>query len=228
MKKIILALAINCSLLISAQNKTDSNIGKISYGVKGGLNISNVTDQSFTNSNNYFNQKSRVGFNAGAFVNIPISKSFSIQPELLFSQYGYKTKYYFNVENDLIYDGSNTLNLGYLTIPVMVQYNITPNFYVETGIELGYNITAKEKINENFSFGGNTQIIDETRDFNRDYLNSFNFGAGVGAGYYFSQKIGVTARYVWGFTNTEKNPDNLPNETAVRNKVFQVGLAYKF
>ena len=55
-------------------------------------------------------------------------------------------------------------------------------------------------------------------------LNTFNFGIGLGAGYYFTDNIGVTARYVAGATDIFKEN----NGDAVRNNTFQVGLAYKF
>lgn len=230
MKKIILALSINFSLLISAQNKTDSNISSISYGVKGGLNISNVTDQSFTYNNGYVNQNSKVGFNVGMFVNIPIAKSFSIQPELLFSQYGYKTKYDFSASSEDGYDpllannkGSYTTNLGYIVIPIMIQYTIIPNLYVEAGSEFGINIIAQEKYTDT----PDTYLQNKTIDIDKEFFNKFNFGLGAGAGYYFTDNIGITVRYILGLTDTTKDPYNRP-KNEIRNKVFQVGLAYKF
>lgn len=38
--------------------------------------------------------KSKIGFNAGVFVNIPIAESFSIQPEVLYNDLGAKTRIY--------------------------------------------------------------------------------------------------------------------------------------
>lgn len=228
MKKITFALAINFSLLLSAQNKNDSHINTISYGVKGGLNVSNATDQSFTYGSDYINQKSKLGFNAGVFVNIPISKSFSVQPEVLFSQYGYKTTYYFSTEDgyDPLLDSgvSSFINCtDYIVIPVMVQYNIIPKLYIETGVELGFNIITKVKYYNNTDFSGNM-----TKSNNKEFINTLNFGVGAGAGYYFTDNIGITGRYILGLTDIEKNPYNLPNKSAIKNKVFQVGVAYKF
>lgn len=227
----ILAIAIKFTLVLSAQNKTESNINKISYGVKGGVNISNATDKSFIFSDGYLSQKSRIGFNGGAFVNIPISKSFSIQPELLFSQYGYKTEYDFRISTEDGYDpllsnnkGTYSTNLGYIVIPIMVQYNIIPDLYVEVGSEFGINIIAQEKYTET----ADSYLQNRTIEIGKDFLNTFNFGVGAGAGYYFTDNIGITGRYIFGLTDTEKNPYNFPNKTAIRNKVFQIGLAYKF
>ena len=57
----------------------------------------------------------------------------------------------------------------------------------------------------------------------KDNLNGFNVGIGLGAGYYFTPNIGLTARYVAGLTDFNKD-----NNVKERNNVFQVGLAYKF
>ena len=65
-----------------------------------------------------------------------------------------------------------------------------------------------------------------TSDDYKDDLNNFNFGLGLGAGYYFTPNVGLTARYVAGFTDIYKDGQNAGD--AVKNNVFQVGLAYKF
>ncbi|MBL1220211.1 PorT family protein [Chryseobacterium sp. L7] len=214
MKKMLFAGAIQLALFLNAQNTSNSQNGSISYGLKGGLNISNATDKSF----GYLNQKSRIGFNAGTFVNIPISKSFSIQPELLFSQYGYKTEYDFSLINtedgyDPLLIGKKatyTTNLGYIVIPIMVQYSIIPNLYVEVGPEFGINIIAQEK---------------RTIDIDKEFFKTFNFGISFGAGYYVTDNIGITARYVAGLTDIYNRPSG---SDAIKNNVFQFGIVYRF
>ena len=60
----------------------------------------------------------------------------------------------------------------------------------------------------------------------KDNINGFNLGLGIGAGYYFTPNVGLTARYVAGLTDVAKNRPS--GSDAVRNNTFQVGLAYKF
>ena len=93
----------------------------------------------------------------------------------------------------------------------MFQYNATPEFYLEAGPELGLLMSSKLKVNN------------ETIDM-KDETESFNLGLGLGTGYYFTPNIGLSARYVAGFTDVIK--DNVGD--AVKNNVFQVGLNYKF
>ena len=206
MKKLILGLAVTAGSLAFAQTTSSSN--PITFGVKGGMNVS-----SLSKTEGLDDQKSKIGFNAGAFANIPIASSFSIQPEVLYSQYGEKSDY--RVGNTKF---SNSTKLDYITVPVMFQYNALPNLYLEAGPEFGFMVSAKNKF-KNESTGQSS-----TTDNYKDNLSTFNLGIGIGAGYYFTQNLGITARYIAGVTDVVKNNSG----DAVRNNTFQVGLAYKF
>ncbi|KPE50953.1 porin family protein [Chryseobacterium indologenes] len=206
MKKLILGLAVTAGSLALAQTTSSSN--PVTFGVKGGMNVS-----SLSKTEGLDDQKSKIGFNAGAFANIPIASSFSIQPEVLYSQYGEKSDY--RVGNTKF---SNSTKLDYITVPVMFQYNALPNLYLEAGPEFGFMVSAKNKF-KNESTGQSS-----TTDNYKDNLSTFNLGIGIGAGYYFTQNLGLTARYIAGVTDVVKNNSG----DAIRNNVFQVGLAYKF
>ncbi|MGC5745301.1 porin family protein [Chryseobacterium sp. NFX27] len=208
MKKLILGLAVTASSLAFAQQTPSSSSNPVTFGVKGGMNVSSATEGSGLDDT-----KSKIGFNAGVFANIPVAESFSIQPEVIYSQYGNKTEF-----SNALGKFSTSSHLDYIAVPVMFQYNLIPNLYLEAGPEFGLMVSAKNKIkNEN---NGNST----TSDNYKDDLNTFNVGIGLGAGYYFTPNFGITARYVAGLTDVIKdNPGD-----AIRNNVFQVGLAYKF
>lgn len=208
MKKLILGLAVTAGTLAFAQQTNTSN--PVSFGVKGGMNVSSLSKDSGLDD-----QKSKIGFNAGVFANIPVATSFSIQPEVLYSQYGNKSDF-----TALGTKYSASTKLDYIAVPVMFQYNALPNLYLEAGPEFGFMVSAKNKL-KNESNGDST-----TSDNYKDNFNTFNFGIGLGAGYYFTPNLGITARYVAGLTDIAKNRPS--GSDAVRNNVFQVGLAYKF
>lgn len=201
MKKLFLGAAIAVSSLTFAQQ----------FGAKAGVSVSSLSEDATLSD-----QESKVGFNAGLFMNAPLGQNFSIQPELLYSQYGDKAEA--TVASNKY---SYTRSLDYITVPVMFQYNATPEFYLEAGPELGFLVSAKNKVKNETT--GNT--VTETSNY-KDDLNGFNFGLGLGAGYYFTPNIGLTARYVAGFTDIAK--DRPSGSDAVRNNVFQAGLAFKF
>ncbi|MCT2409211.1 PorT family protein [Chryseobacterium antibioticum] len=225
MKKLILGLAFAGSLLVNAQEKTEQkSTSPITFGVKAGFNASTLsTYDGYDND-----QKMKAGFNAGVFVNIPVAEKFSVQPELLFNQLGSKIEERNSSSNSyrMEYDYKKTLN--YLSVPVMVQYNILPQLYVEAGPEFGFLLGGKDKGEFTaIKTSGNTTTT-ETTTFSdkivKDLHNRFNFGIGIGAGYYFTQNFGVTARFTAGITDIYK--ENSGN--AIRNNAFQVGVAYKF
>ncbi len=207
MKKLILGLAVTASTLAFAQ-QTKSSSSPVAFGVKAGMNVSSLSKDEGLDD-----QKSKIGFNAGVFANIPIASSFSIQPEVLYSQYGEKSEY-----TVLGNKYSASTKLDYVAVPVMFQYNFVPNFYLEAGPEFGLMVSATNKIK-------NEQTGQSTKSENyKDDLNTFNLGIGIGTGYYFTPNIGLTARYVAGATDIFKEN----NGDAVRNNTFQVGLAFKF
>ncbi|PKF75930.1 porin family protein [Chryseobacterium sp. PMSZPI] len=196
MKKIFLGLALVAGTFAFAQ-KTSTNTAASSpvrFGLKAGLNVSNISN-SDTNS--------KAGFYGGVFANIPVAQDFSVQPEVLYSGMGAKSKY----------DSSDKINLDYIAVPVMFQYNALPNLYLEAGPQFGFLVGAKLKTNS-----GSLDIKDSTK--------TFDFGLGLGAGYYFTPNIGVNVRYVAGLTDIAKN--RVGNSDSSKNGVFQVGLAYKF
>ena len=191
MKKLLLSFAVAMTSLAFAQEKANSS-SSVRFGLKAGLNIASISADD---------SKAKAGIYGGAFANIPIAESFSIQPEILYNGVGSK------------YDGDSDLrlNLDYISIPVMFQYNFVPNFYVEAGPQFGFLINSKLKSDVG-SFDAD------------DVFKGCDVGIGLGAGYYFTDDFGVTARFVAGLNDIV---DNNPGD-AVRNNVFQVGVAYKF
>lgn len=209
MKKLVLALAVAASSLTFAQQ----------FGAKAGMNVS-----SLSNDADLSDQKSKIGFNAGVFMNLPLGADFSIQPELIYTQYGSKSDYTLPTPTPsgiVNQNYSASTHLDYIALPVMIQYNVLPQFYLEAGPELGLSVTAKNKVKNEST---NTTLA-ESDNF-KDDINGFNVGIGLGAGYYFTDNIGVTARYVAGLTDIAE--DRPSGSSSIKNNVFQVGLAYKF
>ena len=198
MKKVFLGLGIVLGTMAFAQSTAGPR-----FGIKAGGNLSDLANSD---------AKSKIGFYAGAFMNAPISAEFSIQPEVVYSQQGAK---FGNSSFEGITTQDPKLNLGYINVPVMVQYNATPDFYLEAGPEFGFMVDAKLKGKVN----GSTQTADV-----KDGFNTFNFGMGLGAGYRFTPNISINARYTAGFTNIVKNNGG----DSVRNNNFQLGLGYTF
>ena len=206
MKKLVLGAALAVSSLTFAQQ----------FGIKGGMNVS-----SLSNDAGLEDSSSKIGFNAGVFLNAPLAANFSIQPEVLYNNLGSKvTLTDFDINNDN-YTAEYSRHLDYISVPVMFQYNATPAFYLEAGPQFSFLLDARDKYKSKKN--GSTTDSD-TRDLNKDAFNTFDFGLGLGAGYWITPKLGINARYNAGFTDIYKEN----NGDSVKNNNFQVGLAYKF
>ncbi|BFO64664.1 porin family protein [Chryseobacterium sp. KCF3-3] len=199
MKKLLLSLSIVIGTISFAQSADGPK-----FGIKAGGNLS-----SFTGGDS----KSKIGFYAGAFVNIPISDVFGVQPEIVYSQQGAKAKSDYEMATYTIKNMQQML--GYINVPIMLQYNATPEFYLEAGPEFGILVNAQAKGDIN----GSTYKAD-----NKDTMKSFNFGAGIGLGYKFTPNLGVNARYIAGITKILKNDFG----DSSKNTNFQLGLNYFF
>ncbi|WP_370898377.1 porin family protein [Chryseobacterium gossypii] len=216
MKKLILGLAVTAgSLAFSQTTSTSTPVKPVTFGVKAGMNVSSLTDGADLDDS-----KSRIGFNAGVFANIPVASSFSVQPEVIYNDLGSKVTRETTVLGNT-YKAEYSRNLGYIAVPVMFQYNALPNLYLEAGPEFGFLVSAKDKFKSSTNGNANGSEITE---LDKDDFNTFNFGIGIGAGYYFLPNLGITARYTAGLTDIYKENSG----DSVKNNVFQVGLAFKF
>lgn len=197
MKKVIFrttALLLLLSNSIFAQDK------KVSFGLKGGVNYSNL---------NGGDNKPIVGFHVGGFTEIKLSNLISFQPELLFSAQGFKLETPIRENfDDPITIRTYTINLNYVNIPLLAKFNITPVFNASFGPQVGVLIMAKN------DDGGD--II--------NYYNTIDVAADFGAGLTFSHFV-VDARYNLGLTDVQKN--QLPG-TGNKSSVIQLSVGYKF
>src|ERR1700743_975230 len=115
MKKQLMCLLAGIGILVSVgvsaqeqQTSTESGL-KPKLRRKGGLNLTNLY------SGNASTDNLKPGFDAGVFAKLPITKGFSIQPELLYSLKGAKDTY----NNFVQGSGEYRFNLGYMELPVL-------------------------------------------------------------------------------------------------------------
>ena len=207
MKKLLFVLSTFIGVHSFAQTSVTT------FGAKGGVNFSSISDKGYDDT------KTRTGFHAGLFANMPISDNFSIQPEVLYSQEGAKVTYNSGKSH-------NQLNLDYIQVPIMFQVRPVKQFYIEAGPQFGFLVNAKAKGDVAV---GNNIAANTTLDV-KDQTKSFNFGLGAGLGYDITENIGIGARYNFGLSDINKNGNtninNPDNKNRLRN--FQVSAYFKF
>ncbi|AZA54888.1 porin family protein [Chryseobacterium sp. G0201] len=236
MKKLFLGLAVVAgSLAFAQETKTTPTVTTVNndkepirFGIKAGGNAASFNNQDVSLNNQ------KLGFHAGVLVNIPLSKKFAIQPEVLYNQLGSKSVVYSNE----VTTGATTVKtkedysatLNYVSVPLMLQMRPTEKFYIEAGPEFSYFINGKnkgEKRTESTTAGVTTTTSSSvSEDIEKDDIKKFNVGLGLGLGYDFTHNFGINARYVNSLTNIDANPSK--GMDALTNRVFQLGLNYKF
>ena len=108
----------------SVQAQKDDNRDVLSFGLKAGLNMSNVWDtqgQDFVADPKY-------GLAGGAFVSLPIGTYLGIQPELMISQKGFQGS-----GSLLGFSYSNTRTTTFLDVPLLVQFKPIEYFTILAG-----------------------------------------------------------------------------------------------
>jgi hypothetical protein len=168
----------------------------VNFGVKGGLNVYNISNDN----NSKFDSKT--GIHLGLLGHIHLDRSIAVQPELVYSSQGAK------------YTSGGTnykLNLGYINIPVMLQYMFSNGFRLEAGPQLGFLISAKSENNNNsIEVKNNYKTVD--------------FAAGLGVGYIKpSSGLGAGLRYNVGLSNINEN-----SSVKSTNNGLQLSLFYQF
>ncbi|TRO63295.1 porin family protein [Christiangramia sabulilitoris] len=175
------------------------------FGVKGGVNFTNMTSDGFEENN------SRTGFHLGVLAEIPVSDRFSFQPEVLYSTQG--------TEATRIFAGDRIegeYQLDYIQVPLIAK------FYVIDGLALEAGPSFNFLVQEEYDFESNTLNFEEDSDF----ASTFEFGGALGASYKFNNGFFLNGRYVLGFTDAFDS-DSF-DEDAIKNNGFQLGVGFIF
>ncbi len=209
MKKLLLFSAVAAFAFTTAQSQ------EVSFGVKAGLNLSNLAIKP----NDGDKPDARTSFHIGGLVEIPITEKFSVQPEILYSSQGAKNK-----EKDEGYTTELTFKLDYISLPIMAKYYVIDNLALELGPQFNLLMSAKADLDYSIAGQSGTESVDL-----KDQFKKLDIGLGFGASYALDMGVFFGARYNLGLTdiNDGKDPDFDDNPT-IKNNVFQISAGYKF
>ena len=191
-KYLTIALFFGIVSLINAQENTKS---KSNAGIKGGYNLAAV------NFDGDGETEQRHSFHVGVYGEEFIGESFSIQPELMYSQQGYEIK------NS---SGTFTQKLNYINLPLMLKAYPSRNFFLEAGPQIGLAISHKEEYTSSFSLFNSTQ----------EYTpNNFDWGINFGGGFKTDSGISLGVRYHLGL-------GDLYDQGKAQNRVWQFSIGF--
>ena len=212
MKKIILTIAAVTSLIASSKaqdNETDFR-EKFTFGLKAGINYSNVYDSQ----GEEFRADPKFGLAAGIFVAIPIGKYFGIQPEALISQKG------FSATGRILGNTYKfTRTTTYLDVPLFFALKPSEFITILGGPQYSYLLKQSDVF-----ANASTSIAQET-EFVNDNIRKNTFGLAVGVDINLKHIV-LGARAGWDVTNN--NGDGTSTTPRYKNAWYQATIGYRF
>jgi hypothetical protein len=179
-------------LLLAAQ----ASFAQFGLGIKAGANITKIDGKSFKDEFRY-------GYHLGGYANIGLGGRFSLQPEVLFNQYNTRTDSSFSNIYQTAIDGNSNIKLGYLSIPILLNYKLGSFLSLQAGPQFGVLLDRRKNLLEN----------------GKDAFDKGDFsmlgGAQLGLG-----KIKLTGRYFVGLNNI----NDIDNQDKWVNQGFQVSV----
>lgn len=190
MKQKLLAIAITCFTYSAGFSQS------FSFGIKAGANLGKISGQAF---NNEFS----LGYHAGVFATIGLGKKWAIQPEVVFSQVNTDTSK--NFSDIYQFNHINHIQLHYLTIPVLLNYNLNKFIAIQIGPQYGILMDQQKSLLQN----------------GKDAFTSGNLALDAGLQVRIL-KFRVYGRYVLGLSDI----DNAGNKDTWQSSTIQLGVGF--
>ena len=208
MKKITLIFAtiVLVNGLCNAQDKRDN----LHFGLKVGFNLSNVYDTRGEN----FVADSKYGLAAGAFLAIPLGKVFGLQPEVLYSEKGFKSTGSF-----LGTTYSLERSTSFVDVPILLAIRPIGLITILVGPQYSFLLNQKN------TFTGGSTTTEQQQLFENDNIRknilSFTGGADLNVG---NIVIGVRANY----DTQNNNGDGTSTTPRYKNAWYQATFGFRF
>jgi hypothetical protein len=209
MKKITIITAI-CISIASIGNAQDDNRKEFQFGLKAGLNLSNVYDEKGES----FDADPKLGFVGGVSLAIPIGKVIGIQPEILISQKGFHARGTFLGGNYTL-----TKTTTYLDVPVLLALKPIEFVTIFLGPQYSYLLKQRDELST-----GST-VIAQVQEFENKNIRKNIFGV-VGGADVNIQHFVLGARLAWDVQHNKG--DGTSTNPRYKNVWYQLTVGYKF
>lgn len=171
--------------------------GQVEYGIKAGLNISDVVMTNYINPDVESDLDLKLGLHAGLFLSGMVDEQFGLAAELLYTDKGVK-------------GGSSNIHLQYITLPLIARYRLTDNIFAEAGPEFGYLFSARSK-------HGNVS---------NTYNNKFDLSLGAGFRFNTSKLIFGIRYWAGLFSVRDPIEISGSEKIKFQNRVLQLSAGY--
>jgi opacity protein-like surface antigen len=170
---------------------------KLQIGFKGGATINKISGKTFKEEFSF-------GYHLGAFASIGLGGKLSIQPEIMINQVNVDTSTSFSSIYKL--NKLNNVQLKYLTIPLLLNYNANKLITLQAGPQFGV-------------------LINKSNTFIENGKNAFKTGdlAMLGGIQLNLTSFKVYGRYAVGLNNI----NDIDNKDKWKSQSIQVGVGFK-
>ena len=213
MRKLFFLLTFTFPTLIFAQ---------LEIGFRAGLNMAEA-DLQATNGDLLEAAKLN-GINVGAFANFQLGNIFAMQPEVTFSQKGFKATWDTS-------DSSSTMNMSYLDMPLMVSAGFKLGNSARVFASAGPNVSYLLNAEKEFYNSMNGETTTEPFDFSEESLERLDVGVNFGGG--FSVRVNrwkytVDARYNMGLKEIMATEDAMDFVQNAKHRMTSISVSVSY
>jgi Outer membrane protein beta-barrel domain len=207
---LLISLVAFVATTVKAQTTSTEQRSKFTVGIKAGTNYSNVYDSTGED----FVADYKFGSAAGVFIVLPLGKIFGIQPEVLYSQKGFKSEGTFLGSS---YQMERTTE--FIDVPLLISIKPIESISVLFGPQFSYLLKQKDE------FNGGTLTSSQEEEFSPNNLRKNIFGLTGGVDFNIEHFV-IALRAGWDL----KDNDGDGNSTSPRykNRWYQAAVGYKF
>ena len=200
-------------------------------GIKLGLNIADVRGAVTPEAD--IDTDAIYGLTVGGFLSFRLGSNFLLQPEIYYSQKGFKHSGYVRdlYGNITLHQGSVTYKDEYIDLTVLLKYRIPIESKIKPevffGPSISYLVQGKEEhspILEQIPMCSSFLLLEP------NHMNEFDYGAIFGAGFNYN-RFSLEARYYlsliehYDYSNSGYGLWGIPD---LKNSVFSVMVGYSF
>ena len=185
---------------------------QVQFGAKAGLDLTNFWGKET-------NHSLLLNYQAGLLIEYKFHSNFGIAPEVVFAAQGGKStgKVTVQTDNGKLFADFLCYHMNYINVPVMFKYYTAPDFSIDFGPQMGFNVYSKY-----------TDADEKATDFKR-WTNAIDFGLGLGGTYDIDNHVFIQVRYTLGLSKVFKTSyDGAKWDDDRKNGNIQLAFGYNF
>jgi hypothetical protein len=172
-------------------------------------------------SNGYAQTEMRSGFHAGAFLSVPVTSFFTIEPGAYYSQKGMRLTGQLSSEKLDFLDLRATLTnkAEYVDVPLLAKFYVAEGFHIYGGPQMSFLVSNKINLRAGV-LGVNLLNTDINFD---NQIRKTDVGLVGGIGYRFANGLNLSGGYDYGLQTVDKS-----NSLNTFNRTVKVSMGFEF